>query len=338
RQGARQPGRHQLPFRRQGGTLPRDPANRSRRLHARRASCRWSRPAAARGSLAPVHPPAAAPAARARRDEPLHPHLRLGERPAEQGPAPVRGDERAAFRRPRGRARAPLPAARNLRPGRALERDLADGSMQRVRAQPRALCRPAIRPQDRRGVRRATHQPHHDAGAAGAGPAAVAGLRTLLCGYTPPPGGSPISPTLVSTMSTASEQRLNISIEAFRAFYESRPDEEHWELIDGVPMIMAPATKAHQRNASNLERLRNDALERHNPTWAAYQRLGVNLRPVVDRYDPEPDVVVIDAEGGFNPRYVDRFYLAAAVVSDSDGTRVELKRDIYKSTRIAAAR
>jgi Uma2 family endonuclease len=131
-------------------------------------------------------------------------------------------------------------------------------------------------------------------------------------------------------MSVAAEPRLNISIEAFRAFYESRPDEEHWELIDGVPMMMAPATKAHQRIASNLERLLNDALDSHNPAWAAYQRLGMNLRPVVDRYDPEPDVVVVDAEGGFDQRYVDRFYLAAEVVSDSDGARVQLKRDIYK--------
>jgi Uma2 family endonuclease len=131
-------------------------------------------------------------------------------------------------------------------------------------------------------------------------------------------------------MSIAAERRLAISIEAFRAFYESRPDEEHWELIDGVPMMMAPATKAHQRIASNLERLLNDALDHHNPALAAYQRLGMNLRPVVDRYDPEPDVVVVDAEGGFEQRYVDRFYLAAEVVSDSDGARVELKRNIYK--------
>ena len=56
-----------------------------------------------------------------------------------------------------------------------------------------------------------------------------------------------------------------LSIAAFRAWLESRPDEEHWELIAGVPMMMAPATKAHQRIASNLERLLNDALEVHRP-------------------------------------------------------------------------
>lgn len=43
-----------------------------------------------------------------------------------------------------------------------------------------------------------------------------------------------------------------LSIEAFRAWLESRPDEEHWELIGGVITMMAPATRDHQRIGSNL--------------------------------------------------------------------------------------
>src|SRR4051795_12890235 len=80
-----------------------------------------------------------------------------------------------------------------------------------------------------------------------------------------------------------------LSVELFRGFVEGRPDEEHWELIDGVAMMMAPPTKAHQRIASNLERLLNEALERHSPALVAYQRVGVNLGPNVQDYDPEPD-------------------------------------------------
>jgi Uma2 family endonuclease len=132
-------------------------------------------------------------------------------------------------------------------------------------------------------------------------------------------------------MNVATEpKRLAISIETFRAFYESRPEEEHWELIDGRPMMMAPPTKTHQRIASNLERLLNDALEAHHPAWAAYQRSGVNLRPDVDNYDPEPDVVVVDVTETLDERYSDRFYLAAEVVSESDSTRTELKREVYR--------
>jgi Uma2 family endonuclease len=121
-----------------------------------------------------------------------------------------------------------------------------------------------------------------------------------------------------------------LSITAFRAWRESRPDEEHWELIAGVPTMMAPATKAHQRISSNLERLLNDALEARRPELSAYQRVGLNLAPVAPDYDPEPDVVVIDADEPGDERYSDRFYLAAEVVSQSDRKTVDSKREIYQ--------
>jgi Uma2 family endonuclease len=123
--------------------------------------------------------------------------------------------------------------------------------------------------------------------------------------------------------------RARMSVELFRRFVEGRPDEEHWELINGAAMMMAPPTKAHQRIASNLERLSNDALEGHSPALVAYQRVGVNLGPNVQDHDPEPDVTVVDAEGE-DERYSDRFYLAAEIVSSSDRSRVESKRDVYR--------
>lgn len=122
-----------------------------------------------------------------------------------------------------------------------------------------------------------------------------------------------------------------LSIDAFRVWLELRPDEEHWELIAGIPMMMAPATKAHQRIAANLDRMLSDALEKRRPDWTSYQRVGLNLAPVAPDYDPEPDVVVVDADPpGSDERYSDRFYLAAEIVSKSDRKTVERKRDIYK--------
>src|ERR1700730_9169591 len=121
-----------------------------------------------------------------------------------------------------------------------------------------------------------------------------------------------------------------LSVELFRAFHATRPDEERWQLIDGVPMMMAPPTKAHQRIASNLEQLLLRTLEEHAPNLTAYQRLGVNLGPALEHYDPVPDVLVVDADTGPDERYADRFYLAAEVVSASDKTVVEAKREIYR--------
>jgi Uma2 family endonuclease len=123
-----------------------------------------------------------------------------------------------------------------------------------------------------------------------------------------------------------------MSLELFRSFVMDRPDEEHWELIDGVAMMMAPPTLAHQAIAGNLVRLLYAALEKHDPKLTAIHAGGVELGPTIKDYDPEPDVLVIDADATQDPdkRYADRFYLAAEIVSASDRKLVGQKRDIYK--------
>ena len=123
-----------------------------------------------------------------------------------------------------------------------------------------------------------------------------------------------------------------MSVELFRSFLEGRPDEERWELVDGVAMMMAPPTYVHQQIATNLQLLLFNALEAHSPTLAVYQRGGVNLGPAFEHYDPEPDVLVVDAEvtQELERRYADRFYLAAEIISSSEGHRTDSKREIYK--------
>jgi Uma2 family endonuclease len=121
----------------------------------------------------------------------------------------------------------------------------------------------------------------------------------------------------------------------FRAFQERRPDHERWELIAGIPVMMVPPTIVHNRIAGNLERLLNDALAGHDLTRLATQRLGVELAS--GDYKPEPDVAVIDADYEAKQRFVDRVYLVAEVVSDTDELNVpetakrwiDAKREIY---------
>jgi Uma2 family endonuclease len=61
-----------------------------------------------------------------------------------------------------------------------------------------------------------------------------------------------------------------LSVASFRAWLASRPDEEHWELIEGIPMMMTAPNRRHQRITGNLEALLNAALKRHDPGFAAY--------------------------------------------------------------------
>jgi Uma2 family endonuclease len=121
-----------------------------------------------------------------------------------------------------------------------------------------------------------------------------------------------------------------LSVASFRAWLASRPNEEHWELIEGVPMMMTPPNRRHQRIASNLETLLNTALKRHNPVLAAYHDIGVNIVSTLP-YDPEPDVAVIREDENPDPRYAERFYLVAEVLSESDKAIIESKRDIYRA-------
>ena len=48
-------------------------------------------------------------------------------------------------------------------------------------------------------------------------------------------------------------------------------------------------------------------------------------------YDPEPDVAVIREDENPDPRYADRFYLVAEVLSDSDERIIESKQEIYRA-------
>jgi len=121
-----------------------------------------------------------------------------------------------------------------------------------------------------------------------------------------------------------------LSVASFRAWLASRPDEEHWELIEGVPMMMTPPNRRHQRIAFNLVSLLDTAFKKHNLTFAVYQDIGVNIVSAA-LYDPEPDVAVIREDENPDPRYAERFYLVAEVLSDSDRDVIEGKRDIYRA-------
>jgi Uma2 family endonuclease len=131
-------------------------------------------------------------------------------------------------------------------------------------------------------------------------------------------------------MTVAARQPRKLTIEQFLAFYDTRPDEEQWQLIDGVALLMTPPFVVHQVIASNLQRLLNEAAERANADWRAYQRIGVEL-PEFPHYRPEPDVAVIDREVPPGRRHVDRFYLVAEILSSSDDERIGLKRDFYRA-------
>lgn len=127
-----------------------------------------------------------------------------------------------------------------------------------------------------------------------------------------------------------------ISLEAFHAFRDERPKSEKWELIDGFPMMMPPPSLVHQRIGRNIETLLNDRLRETRSDWTADREIGVLLAND-DRYNPEPDVTVIDTAIGIDQIYAERFYFVAEVLSNSNRPeqRAGADKPIVLATKLA---
>lgn len=113
------------------------------------------------------------------------------------------------------------------------------------------------------------------------------------------------------------QRRWQVTLEQFHAFRDERPKEEKWELIDGTPMMMPPPTLIHQRICRNLETMLNKKLLEVRPEWQADREIGV-LLPKDERFNPEPDVTVIDTDVEIDQLYAGRFYFVAEVLSNSN--------------------
>src|SRR5438132_6503830 len=112
-----------------------------------------------------------------------------------------------------------------------------------------------------------------------------------------------------------------MDVDEFMAFLETRPDNERWDLIEGVAVMMAPPSYAHQRIASNLCDVLNNAFAARGLDLYAYQRAGVR-NPGLRNFQPEPDVVVVPGVAGYD-LYSEKFQLAGEVLSPTN-TRTEI--------------
>ena len=111
--------------------------------------------------------------------------------------------------------------------------------------------------------------------------------------------------------------RWKMDLDVFQAFYNSRPKEEKWELIEGSPVMMPPPSLVHQRICRNLETLMNAHLEKVGQPWRADREIGV-LLPKDEKYNPEPDVTVIGQDVELGQIYAEKFYFVAEVLSPND--------------------
>lgn len=90
-------------------------------------------------------------------------------------------------------------------------------------------------------------------------------------------------------MAVAARRDTRMRVAEYRDWAAARPDDERWELIGGVPVMMSPAKGRHQRIVTNLIKHLDDLAERRG--CGAYPGLAI-LSEAMDDYAPIPDVVV----------------------------------------------
>jgi len=120
-----------------------------------------------------------------------------------------------------------------------------------------------------------------------------------------------------------------MDVDEFMAFLETRPDNERWDLIEGVAVMMAPPSYAHQRITRNFCELLNSAFSEQSLDLFAYFSAGVR-NPGLRNFQPEPDVVVVPGVAG-NDLYSEKFQLAGEIMSPTNTRReIDLKLRRYR--------
>jgi Uma2 family endonuclease len=123
-----------------------------------------------------------------------------------------------------------------------------------------------------------------------------------------------------------------MDVDEFMGFLETRPKGEHWDLIEGVAVMMASPSIVHQRIAHNLCNLLTNAFASRGLDLFAYTGIAVRT-PGVRNFQPEPDVTVLPGRASFE-LYSESFQLAAEVLSPSNTRQeIDLKLRRYREAR-----
>ena len=116
--------------------------------------------------------------------------------------------------------------------------------------------------------------------------------------------------------------------EDFFRFLETRPDEEKWELFDGLPVLNPTPVYPHQAIVKNLLRILGNLEIERNSSWSVLPGIGVRVSNISV---PVPDVMILPRRRD-NAHVCDDMIAAFEVLSPSTGKRdLDWKRKAYAS-------
>ncbi|KAB2847435.1 MAG: Uma2 family endonuclease [Hyphomicrobiaceae bacterium] len=96
-----------------------------------------------------------------------------------------------------------------------------------------------------------------------------------------------------ATMRTRLKPDEQLTIEEFLAFTDTRPQEERWELIEGVAVLNPSPTNYHQIITGNILNALLNLKARREVNWIPLLGIGTRVPASVNSL-PQPDVLVLE--------------------------------------------
>jgi Uma2 family endonuclease len=121
-----------------------------------------------------------------------------------------------------------------------------------------------------------------------------------------------------------------MTVEEFLAFADTRPQEERWELIEGVPVLSPSPVEFHQVIAGNILSFLLVEKRRTGASWLPMIGVGTRV-PISPRSLPRPDVFVKTGPATDRPETSDAVVIFE-VLSRSNSKRDQAwRRRVYAS-------
>src|SRR6185503_4745603 len=121
-----------------------------------------------------------------------------------------------------------------------------------------------------------------------------------------------------------------MTIEEFLAFADTRPEEERWELIEGVAVMNPAPIEHHQVVVTNIVTYLMSHKRQTGASWLPMIGVGTRV-PVSPRSLPQPDVFVKEAAATDSPVTVDALVLFEVLSRSNTKTDQAWRRRVYAS-------
>src|SRR5262245_51849988 len=121
-----------------------------------------------------------------------------------------------------------------------------------------------------------------------------------------------------------------MTVEEFLAFTDTRPEEERWELIEGVPVLSPSPTDYHQIVVTNISGFLWRFKAERNPNW--FPLIGTGTRvPASKNSLPQPDIMVKERPPTGSPVSDDALVLFEVLSRSNTKAGQAWRRRVYAS-------